>query len=63
MTVTMADCRKAGYCVAGVRRWLEANGIEWRDFVRNGVAVERVEQIDDAMSQAVIAIAKGRANG
>ncbi len=52
--IYLSDIRRMRYCHAGVRRWCAARGIDWADFVKNGVPVSRIEGIDDAMCKRLI---------
>lgn len=42
ITVTITDARKAGYCVAGVRRWWpqQSYAMSFADFLRTGMAAD-----------------------
>ena len=48
-------------CVPGIRLWADRHGIELRTFLREGLPIEAVEQIDDAFAQRVAAIAREEA--
>lgn len=43
--ITMREFADAGYCPAGQRKMARMVGIDWRDFVRNGLSVERAKSI------------------
>lgn len=45
-----ADLGSLGYCHRGARQWFARHGLDWADFVQNGLAVEAFEAIDDAMA-------------
>jgi hypothetical protein len=45
---------KPGFCVDGARAWCARHGIDWRAFKRDGIAIERIEGIDDAFAQAIV---------
>lgn len=58
--------RRAGFCRGGARRWFDAHGLDWRDFVRNGIAAETLEATRDGMALALVAWARrceGQAHG
>lgn len=59
-TVTISDCRAAGYCVAGVRRHAALLGLDFRRFVREGVPISEIETIDDQAVQRIVAVARKR---
>lgn len=51
--------RACGYCLIPGGRDLALHlGLDWRDFIRNGIAVSELEGINDAMVQNVIATAR-----
>lgn len=52
--MTLQDCRKAGFCVKGVREVCRLHGVDWRDFVRNGMPVSQAETYDDANIRRVL---------
>ena len=61
MIITANDIRAAGYCLhIGARRWCSQHGIDFTRLMREGIPVEDVEHIDDAMLQRVI---EGKRNG
>lgn len=43
-----------GYCVDGMQTWFEANNLDFRDFVRNGIEAETLRATGDMMALAVI---------
>lgn len=58
--ITLSDLRVGGYCVDGSRRWFEAQQLDFRDFIRNGIDVETVRPIDDPIVRRCIQIAEER---
>ena len=61
MMITWKHVRAAGFCLHhGARQWCHANGIEFRRLMTEGIPIEEVEQIDDAMARRVIEVARGR---
>lgn len=52
--ITINDVRKAGHCVAGARRWFEGHGIDFREFVRDGIDAETLAATGDALALQVI---------
>lgn len=57
--VRIEDCRAIRYCVPGVKRWCGNNGLDFREFVRNGVDADQLPH-DDAMIDALIEQARRR---
>ena len=62
--VTMRHARAARIagtgvlCADGVRGWFAMHGLDYRAFLRGGMPIEQVEQIDDAFARRVCAIAR-----
>ncbi len=64
MTVVMhRHCRELGYCNRGLRAWFARSGLDWEDFLRNGIPAETLHQFDNAMIERVIARAEGKNHG
>lgn len=49
------DVQRAGYCLAGSKKWFERHEIDFRAFIREGVEVSRLPA-DDAMVQHVLKV-------
>lgn len=43
-----------GYCNRGARLFCRLNGIDWSDFLDNGIAAERLRATGDAQAQALV---------
>lgn len=56
----MEDCRRAGHCVRGVRAWFNQAGLDFRDFLKNGIAVEQIESMHDGYADQIIARKRAR---
>lgn len=54
------DIRAAKLCFGGARQWFRRHGLDWQDFVANGIGAERLEATGDALAVRVIAIARER---
>lgn len=64
MLITVGSCRKAGYCLKGVKEWCKRNGVDYKSFVRHGVDSDtlpndyyvnqliRVDTLDDFATDA-----------
>lgn len=35
--ITISDVRNAGFCVSGLRDFADEHGLDFRDFVKNGI--------------------------
>lgn len=58
--VTFADARRVGFCAKGQRLWFEARGLNYLDFVRNGIDVEKIRALHDGYADLLIRRAEAR---
>lgn len=56
--VTIHHCRKAGFCLTGVRRHCATVGLDFRQLVKEGLPVADLENINDAAIMRCVEIAK-----
>lgn len=61
--LTMADARRAGHCVRGVKAWCETHNIDFRDLVKNGIELERIAALQDGYGDQIIARKRARESG
>lgn len=62
--VYLQDIRNSNVmCCPDVIQWLEAHGVPWETFKRDGVAFEVLEQSGDALALKAIEVAKQREAG
>lgn len=45
---------RPGFCRGMTREWAKAQGLDWRDFVRNGIPASKLEATGDALAIAVV---------
>lgn len=60
IVLTAADLKSYGYCVAGQRGWFQARGLDFRNFVRNGMKIGEAKLIEDAAMQECVRRKLGR---
>jgi hypothetical protein len=53
--VTIQDIIDAGFCARGARRWAAEHKYDFRDFLQNGMPVERMESYGDHFCMTVAA--------
>lgn len=59
--ITITDLRRAGHCASGIRRWFEAQGLDFRDFLKNGIDEETLRATGDGqVLNALDSIARNR---
>ena len=58
--VRMEHVRAARMCASGARAFFTRYGLDWADFLKNGIPAERIEATGDAMGLQVVEVARGR---
>lgn len=56
-----ADVVASGSCIAGARQWFEAYGLDFRNFIRDGLAVETLRELDCPLANRACDAAEKRA--
>lgn len=60
MIIRMRDIRAAKMCSRGARAWFARHGLDWSEFITNGIDAELVLATGDAMAIRVVEVARGR---
>ena len=60
MIVYMSDIRAAKMCSSGTRAFFERHGMNWSQFLKEGLPAEEFEKTGDAMALQVVEVARGR---
>jgi len=60
LIITMRDIRAAKQCSRGARAFFERHGLDWQDFLENGVPAEKLLATGDAMAERTVEVARGR---
>jgi hypothetical protein len=58
--IRMRDIRAAKMCSRGARAWFTRHGLDWAEFITNGIDAELVLATGDAMAIRVVKVARGR---
>lgn len=58
VVVRMADLRRLGYCSSGVRSFFNRHGLDYSDFLANGISGRTLAETGDGM--AIMAIEEAR---
>lgn len=61
--VTINDIRKTGHCTAGVRRWFDAHGLDFKAFLKSGIEAEQLLATGDALASSVVSKIRARSDG
>lgn len=62
MIITMRDIRRVKMCSKGARKLAERHGLDWSEFLKNGIDSAVLDDIDDAMIQMVLEGARSHGN-
>jgi hypothetical protein len=60
MIVKITDIRATGHCTLGIRRWFDSRGIDFHDFMRNGIEAERLLETGDGLAKRVVTAIENR---
>lgn len=60
LIITMRDIRAAKMCSRGTRAFFQRHGLDWTDFLKNGIPAEKLAATGDAMALQVVEAARGR---
>lgn len=64
LIITAADIRKAGHCIVpGTKRWFADHGLDFRSFIKNGIAAETLLATGDALANQVVERTRARRDG
>ena len=61
--VTMKHVRAANMCSRGARQWFASRGLDYNDFLKNGLPISRVDAIGDALADIIASFARLDAKG
>ena len=56
--VRMAHVRQAKMCSSGAREFFARHGLNWQDFLKNGIDAETLRATGDAMALQVVKVAE-----
>ncbi len=51
---TIKDIRAAGMCAKRARLFFKQNNLDWSDFIKNGITLDKIPNVDNALIQQVI---------
>lgn len=60
LIIRIDDIRLAGYCVSGARGWFKDHGLDFRDFIRNGIPASEFIAKGDQLAVTVVERKKER---
>lgn len=60
MIVLVQDAATVRYCHRGVRAFFARHGLDWSDFVKNGIEADKLRATNDAMAMRLVKAAEAR---
>ena len=61
MKVHRRHMRMAGLCASGGRKWFEVHGLNWSEFLAEGIDAETLRATGDALAIRVVELAEREA--
>ena len=58
MKIYLRHLRLVGYCVPSSRAWAKQHGVDWREFVRDGLDATVLESSGDALAMKLVEVAR-----
>ncbi len=58
LIVRISHMRAAGLCVTGSRAWFRRQGLDFRDFAKNGIDAEKLRATGDPIPMRAVVIAE-----
>ena len=58
--ITMKDIRSAAMCSRGARAFFIKHNLDWKSFLERGICATELSEIQDAMKDKVVEVARGR---
>lgn len=55
MIVRVQHCQEMGYCMRRVRPWFATHGLDFVDFVNNGIDSEKLLATNDEFAKNIVA--------
>lgn len=60
ITVRMEHIRQARLCSRGARAFFERHGLDWRQFLREGIPASELAATGDALALRAVEVARGQ---
>ena len=61
--VLLEDLRTARMCGRAARPWFERQGLDWNEYITNGIDADLLRATGDGLALKVVAVAEARVNG
>ena len=63
LVVTLKDIRAMNHCSSGARQWFKSNGLDWMDFLKNGIPASKLLEVNDALGRRLVEFTLKNKNG
>lgn len=63
MIITITDCRNAGHCVRGIRKWFRDYDLDFKKFLKEGIDEETFLATGDAYAIEIVRLKKAKNDG
>ena len=62
MNIKISDCKKVHFCSRGIRAFFDKYGLDYTDFIKNGIDSEVLleKTFNDSMAKQVVEHKRGR---
>jgi len=61
--VTIEDVRALGHCARGIKAWFDGYGLDFRDFLKNGIGVQTFLATGDGQAFRIVEKKRAREKG
>ena len=58
--ITARDLYSCGFCTQGQKTWFEQHGLDFKDFLRNGITGDRLLATEDGMAVKAVEMLRTR---
>lgn len=58
--ITIDDCRAAGHCARGIKKWFDGYGLDFKAFLKDGISEEAFLATNDAYAIDIVRLKKAK---
>jgi len=58
--IRLVDCREVFFCSRGIRLFCAKYGIDYSDFIKNGIDADKLLSYNDSMANQVVECKRGK---
>lgn len=60
MIIRLVDCREVFFCSRGIRLFFTKYGLDYTDFIKNGIDADKLLSLNDSMANQVVERKRGK---